>query len=138
MTAPICPHRRWTREATQYRCVYCGETMALGEAETEPVVDMTGQQGVGRMPEVKLPTTEELDRIAWHVADWAADSMPREFVERLLPAAREAIRLKEEHALLGRLWTRIGGVNGDPRSSENLALIALLDAIAEEAGKGAR
>jgi hypothetical protein len=32
-----CPHRRYHREATHYRCVYCGEPLPLGEPVTEPI-----------------------------------------------------------------------------------------------------
>jgi len=42
---PVCPHRRYHREATHYRCLgdgveECTHTLPLGEAETVPVEDI--------------------------------------------------------------------------------------------------
>jgi hypothetical protein len=46
MTAPTCPHRRYSREPTHYQCRECPHTLPLGEAETEAVVTWQDEHDV--------------------------------------------------------------------------------------------
>lgn len=89
------------------------------------------------MPEVKLPTSAELDRLMRHLEgeEPAPHEVSTRFFLDMVAGCRELLRLKEERAKLGELIRQVQHApSWDAVNSELELLLARI--AAEEAGKG--